>query len=196
VATPQACWRNLYKKDFECQPMGKTGEDEYGIEVPAKSVNDGFAYYLEAYDNNDNGPARSGAPELPNAVAVEDAPPPKLSSLAVVANDQGAQQVGKPDPNAMPGSENFNEGRGPAAPQKPQESSHVLRWVMVGGAVVSAGGSLGLHFHANSLVSQLNDPNTDHVSIQNQINTEQSVSNILIGVTIAFAVGAVAFWTF
>src|SRR3982751_2455027 len=50
VATPTACWRNLYKKDFECQPMGKTGEDTYGIEVPAKAVNDGFAYYVEAYD--------------------------------------------------------------------------------------------------------------------------------------------------
>src|SRR5207248_192094 len=107
VATPQACWRNLYKKDFECQPMGKIGEDEYGIEVPAKAVNDGFAYYLEAYDNNDNGPAHSLAPDLSNS-----------------------QYTG------------------------------------------------------------------DKTALKNQIDAESSVSNILIGVTLAFAVGAVAFWNF
>jgi hypothetical protein len=198
VATPQACWRNLYKKDFECQPMGKIGEDQYGIEVPAKSVNDGFAYYLEAYDNNDNGPARSGAPELPNAVAVEDAPPPRPPAAVVAVAELQPTPVGKAAPgDAIPGSDgNFADGRGPA-PQKPQESSHVLRWVMLGSAVAAAGTSVGLHFHANSLVPSLSDPNyADKTGLKNQINTEQSVSNILIGVTLAFAVGTVAFWQF
>ena len=68
---------------------------------------------------------------------------------------------------------------------------------MAGSAVAAAGTSLGLHFHANSLVPSLSDPNfPDKAGLQNQINTEQSVSNILIGVTIAFAVGTVAFWNF
>ena len=195
VATPQACWRNLYKKDFECQPMGKIGEDQYGIEVPAKAVNDGFAYYLEAYDNNDNGPARSGAPELPNSVAVEDAPPPRPPvSVVAVATEQALS--GRAPDAALPGSDaNFAEGRG--LPQKPQESSHVLRWVMLGSAVAATGTSVGLHFHANSLVPSLSDPAyPDKTGLKNQINTEQSVSNILIGVTLAFAVGAVGFWNF
>ena len=198
VATPQACWRNLYKKDFECQPMGKIGEDSYGIEVPAKAVNDGFAYYLEAYDNNDNGPARSGAPELPNSVAVEDAPPPRLSSAIVaVATDQTTTSGKAAPSDALPGDGNFADGRGPLAPQKPGESSHVLRWVMMGGAVAAAGTSVGLHFHANSLVPNLSVPSyPDKPGLQSQINTEQSVSNILIGVTLAFAVGTVAFWNF
>ena len=96
----------------------------------------------------------------------------------------------------MPGSEsNFAEGRGPGG--KPQESSHVLRWVMMGSAVAAAGTSVGLHFHAQGLVDNLKDPNyPDRPGLQSQINTEQSVSNILIGVTIAFAVGTVAFWNF
>ena len=197
VATPQACWRNLYKKDFECQPMGKIGEDQYGIEVPAKAVNDGFAYYLEAYDNNDNGPARSGAPELPNSVAVEDAPPPRPPANVVAVAIEGATGRSAPDA-ALPGSDgNFAEGRAPGLAQKPQESSHVLRWVMLGGAVAATGTSVGLHFHANSLVPNLSDANyPDKPGLQNQINTEQSVSNILIGVTLAFAVGTVAFWNF
>ncbi|MFN2549593.1 MAG: PEGA domain-containing protein [Myxococcales bacterium] len=195
VATPQACWRNLYKKDFECQPMGKIGEDEYGIEVPAKAVNDGFAYYLEAYDNNDNGPARSGAPELPNAIAVEDAPPPKPSALLAIATDV-PPTAGKAPSDALPTDSNFADGRTPEV--KPPASSHVLRWVMLGGAAAAAGTSVGLHFHANSLVPSLSDKNYtgDKTSLQNQINTEQSVSNILIGVTLAFAVGTVAFWNF
>jgi tetratricopeptide (TPR) repeat protein len=197
VATPQACWRNLYKKDFECQPMGKIGEDEYGIEVPAKAVNDGFAYYLEAYDNNDNGPARSGAPELPNAVAVEDAPPPRPSALVAVAAEPQPNASAVPA-NALPTDSNFADGKVPEAKTPPPPKSHVLRWVMIGSAAAAAGTSVGLHFHANSLVSNLSDKNYtgDKTSLQNQINTEQSVSNILIGVTLAFAVGAVAFWNF
>ena len=195
VATPQACWRNLYKKDFECQPMGKIGEDQYGIEAPAKAVNDGFAYYLEAYDNNDNGPARSGAPELPHSVSVEDAPPPRPPASVVAVAIEGASGRSAPE-SALPATDaNFAEGR--ALPQKAQESSHVLRWVMLGGAVAATGTSVGLHFHANSLVPNLSDPAyPDKPGLQSQINTEQSVSNILIGVTLAFAVGAVAFWNF
>lgn len=193
VATPTACWRNLYKKDFECQPMAKTGEDEYGIEVPAKAVNDGFAYYLEAYDNNDNGPARSGAPELPNAVAVEDAPPPKPPPAVVAAAIE--QQPTQVVPNqALPQADSNTMA---ASTVKPQESSHVLRWVMLGTAVAAAGTSVGLHFHAQGLVDKVNNPaETDKAGIQNQINTEQSVSNILIGVSIAAAIGTVAFWNF
>ena len=200
VATPQACWRNLYKKDFACQPMGKIGEDEYGIEVPAKAVNDGFAYYLEAYDNNDNGPARSGAPELPNAVAVEDAPPPRPPAAVVaVATEQQSSTVGKAAPDsALPSADgNFAEGRGPTPAVQQGSQSHVLRWVMLGGAAAAAGTSVGLHFHANSLADSLNDANTpDKPGVQNRVNTEQTISNVLIGVTLAFAVGAVAFWNF
>jgi tetratricopeptide (TPR) repeat protein len=194
VATPQACWRNLYKRDFECQPMGKIGEDEYGIEVPAKAVNDGFAYYLEAYDINDNGPARSGAPELPNSIAVEDAPPLRPPAAVLAAAIEPSPAAGVPSA-AMPGPA-IPERAAPAA--KAESSSHVLRWVMIGGAAAAVGTSVGLHFHANGLVSNLSDPGYtgNKTDLQNQINTEQTVSNVLIGVTLACAVGAVAFWNF
>ncbi|HUJ28277.1 MAG TPA: PEGA domain-containing protein [Myxococcales bacterium] len=195
VATPQACWKNLYKKDFTCLPMGKTGEDTYGIQVPAKDVNDGFSYYLEAYDNNDNGPARSGAPELPNAVAVEEPPPTQATTVAVNAVSLQEEQLQQKNKQL---EEALAQRPLPTPAPKPQESSHVLRWVMMGGAAAAAGTSLGLHFHANSLVNSINDPNyTGNKSdLQSQANTEQSASNILIGVTLAFAIGAVAFWNF
>ncbi|MGZ6141953.1 MAG: PEGA domain-containing protein [Myxococcales bacterium] len=203
VATPSACWRNLYKKEFVCQPMGKIGEDEYGIEVPAKAVNDGFAYYLEAYDNNENGPARSGAPELPNSVAVEDAPPPRPPAAVVaVANEVQPTPVGKAPEGALPNADsNFADGRGPAPTAAPQKKSNLLSYLMMGGVVASAGSAVGLHFNATSLTDQANNPNSglsgpDRSALLSRANTEQTVSNVLLGVTLAFAVGAVAFWNF
>jgi tetratricopeptide (TPR) repeat protein len=196
VATPQACWRNLYKRDFECQPMGKIGEDQYGIEVPAKAVNDGFAYYLEAYDNNDNGPARSGAPELPNSVAVEDAPPPKppAAVLAVAVEEQQQQQAAlQAQQQQVPQAALPT----PVQPQQQGSKSHLATYICAGGAVASLAAAGGFYFHAKSLNNSLNDPNTvDKQSVRNQVSTEQTVSNVLLGVTLAFAVGAVAFWNF
>jgi tetratricopeptide (TPR) repeat protein len=72
VGSVRACWRNAYGRDFECHSMGNIGGDEYGIDVPARTVTDGFAYYLEAWDNTENGPARSGAPELPHAISLDE----------------------------------------------------------------------------------------------------------------------------
>ena len=69
---------------------------------------------------------------------------------------------------------------------------------MLGSAVAAAGTSVGLHFHANSLAPDLSNSQYtgDKTALKNQIDAESSVSNILIGVTLAFAVGAVAFWNF
>ena len=197
VATPQACWRNLYKKDFECQPMGKIGEDQYGIEVPAKAVNDGFAYYLEAYDNNENGPARSGAPELPNSVAVEDAPPPRPPA-AVVAFASELAPSGRNAPEAaLPVSDaNFAEGR---TLEKPKTSSHLLTWVALGGAAAAIGAGAGLTVHAHGLANSLvTSPHSqaDIDSINTQVKNEQLISNLLFGMSVAFLVGGIAFWNF
>jgi len=85
VGSVQACWRNAYGRDFECHSMGNTGSDEYGIDVPARTVTDGFAYYLEAWDNTENGPARSGAPELPHAIILDEPPPAVVSPRPEVA---------------------------------------------------------------------------------------------------------------
>ena len=204
VATPQACWRNVYSRDFACQPMGKVGEDQYGIEVPAKAVNDGFAYYIEAYDNNDNGPARSGAPELPNSVVVEDAPARAAPAIVnAIATDPGQTQFastrGAPSDALQGADANFVEGKGPlATAQKQQGSNHLLSWISIGGAAAAIGTSGALYYHATNLSNSLNTAHNgnDVASIKNQINTEQTVANVLLGVTLAFGVGAVAFWNF
>ena len=86
VFNPQACWRNVYNTEYECAPLVLTGQDTYSAEVPAKATTDGFAYFIEAFDNASNGPARSGAPEVPHSVAMEEpAPPPEVAAPIVAA---------------------------------------------------------------------------------------------------------------
>jgi hypothetical protein len=88
------------------------GGDRYGIEVPARVVTDGFAYYVEAWDNAENGPARSGAPELPHAVIIEEPAPaavaagvdvatPRPGSAVEAAFHTGATAAGSPLPPAL-----------------------------------------------------------------------------------------------
>ena len=47
-------------------------QGDYTVEIPQALVSADLEYYLEAYDNAGNGPARAGAPENPNLVKVEE----------------------------------------------------------------------------------------------------------------------------
>jgi hypothetical protein len=81
VGTAQVCWRNLYRTEYSCTPLSHKG-DQYAGDLPARAVTDGLAYYVEASDAAGNGPARSGSPEQPHAVAVEDPAFPVRTALA------------------------------------------------------------------------------------------------------------------
>jgi hypothetical protein len=73
VFNPQVCYRNLFSTEFTCVLMDpSSAKDEYAAVVPGKAVRDGFSYFVEAYDNAGNGPARSGQPTAPNSVAIEE----------------------------------------------------------------------------------------------------------------------------
>src|SRR3989442_13995522 len=103
VGSVQACWRNAYGRDVECHSMGNTGGDEYGIDVPARTVTDGFAYYLEAWDNTENGPARSGAPELPHAIILDEPAPVAVSpGVAVQPPESGDVVAARFNPAPTP----------------------------------------------------------------------------------------------
>ena len=89
IGLARACWRNAYGRDFECHAMGNVGGDDYGVEVPARAVTDLFAYYLEAWDTAENGPTRSGAPELPHAVVIDEPPQAVVTPAVAVATPPG-----------------------------------------------------------------------------------------------------------
>ncbi len=75
VFNPQLCWRNAFSADFECGALLSTGADEYASAIPARAVGEGLAYYLEAFDNAGNGPTRSGSPQSPHFVTLEEKNP-------------------------------------------------------------------------------------------------------------------------
>ena len=87
VGDAQACWRNLFHIEYDCVPLTGGANDEYSAVVPASAVADGFAYYLEAFDALGNGPTRSGTPELPHSVAVQEAETPLQKAIAYSPNE-------------------------------------------------------------------------------------------------------------
>ena len=50
----------------------KTAQGEYAVEVDAKLISVDLEYYIEAYDNAGNGPARTGSPEYPLLILLEE----------------------------------------------------------------------------------------------------------------------------
>src|SRR5262249_38800294 len=92
--------------DYVALKMGasKTGTPgDYTVEIPAQLISvESLEYYIEAWDNLGNGPARSGTPENPHQLKVEEdkkvilAPPPKpkgappaITHSAVAQADKG-----------------------------------------------------------------------------------------------------------
>ena len=91
VFSPQLCFRNSFSGDFECGALLPAGGDEYVFTIPARAVTDGLAYYLEAFDNAGNGPARSGTPASPHLVYLEEKGAPQYKQ--VVARDVSQDEV-------------------------------------------------------------------------------------------------------
>jgi hypothetical protein len=182
VANAQACWKNLFKTDYTCAPLALIGTDQFGVEIPGKAITDGFAYYLEAYDSSENGPARSGAPELPNAVIIDEA------ATAKGAGTVDATMLAAP-PEAL--------GLAPNPQLVPTERNHLLSYISIGGAVVAAATGTGLAVHANSLINSAQDPNhplADPQGTLSQARTEQTIGYVLFGAAGALIIGAIAFW--
>ena len=197
VGTVQACWRNLYKKEFACQPMAPERDDGYSVEVPAQAVNDGLAYYLEAYDNDDNGPARSGAPEKPNAVVVEDPAPRPISPSLVENATQKAAPTATPvsytmvPPTALPVTA--------VREQLPPRKTHLASYIAGGGAVLAVMAGTLLTLHANSASDDLSRsprPPDQANTIRARIDNDRAIGKVLFGVAGGLAIASVPLWSF
>ncbi|MCA1827274.1 MAG: hypothetical protein LC689_10105 [Myxococcales bacterium] len=90
--------------DYVSMRMSAAGPPgEYALEVPAALVSvDALEYYIEAWDEHGNGPARVGSPDNPLAVSVEQekkvviAPPPVAPAAVVIAEPKGATPASAP----------------------------------------------------------------------------------------------------
>jgi hypothetical protein len=68
-------FRHAGEKDYKALPMGNIGGDDYTATIPAGMATSDLEYYVEAYDRLGNGPARSGAPNVPYALKLMDPAP-------------------------------------------------------------------------------------------------------------------------
>src|SRR3954470_3703219 len=80
-------FRHAGENDYKALPMGNIGGNDFTATTPASMATSDIEYYVEAFDKNGNGPARSGAPNVPYAmkltdpaaVAAAQVPPPSAS---------------------------------------------------------------------------------------------------------------------
>jgi hypothetical protein len=75
-------FRHAGEKDYRSLPMGNIGGDDYTATIPAAMTTSDLEYYVEAFDQYGNGPARSGAPNVPYALRVMDAAPAAVPAPA------------------------------------------------------------------------------------------------------------------
>src|SRR3989454_7767248 len=73
-------FRHAGEKEYKALPMGNIGGDDYTATIPAVMTTSDLEYYVEAFDQYGNGPARSGAPNVPYAPRVMD-PAPAAGAL-------------------------------------------------------------------------------------------------------------------
>src|SRR5438105_12068875 len=78
-------FRHAGDKDYKALPMGNIGGDDYTATIPASMTTSDLEYYVEAFDQYGNGPARSGAPNVPYALRVMDSAPAAVPAPAPAA---------------------------------------------------------------------------------------------------------------
>ncbi|MGZ6124512.1 MAG: hypothetical protein ACXWLR_06105, partial [Myxococcales bacterium] len=95
VQNAAVMFRHAGEKDYRALPMGNIGGDDYTATIPAAMVTSDLEYYMEAFDRYGNGPARSGAPNVPYALKVTEAvsmvpapAPAALSTKRVLEDDE------------------------------------------------------------------------------------------------------------
>src|SRR2546426_7979854 len=95
-------FRHAGEKDYRALPMGNIGGDDYTATIPAVMTTSDLEYYVEAFDQYGNGPARSGAPNVPYALRVMDPSPAAVAVPAPVSSgsrkrtlddDEGSQTI-------------------------------------------------------------------------------------------------------
>ncbi|HUB08597.1 MAG TPA: hypothetical protein VMB50_16445 [Myxococcales bacterium] len=70
VFQPVVDFRHVGETSWTKVPLLPSGNDVYTATLPGATISSDVEYYLEAYDNDGNGPARAGSPDNPLHVTV------------------------------------------------------------------------------------------------------------------------------
>jgi hypothetical protein len=180
LGTVQACYRATIG-DYKCQAMTKldtaTVPDQFSTTVPGAEVNDGFAYYVEAYDADGATHSQVGDKTNPISVKMDE-------ELAAMASNNGPAPI--------------NSVIAPAGPIRPRLPAFIP-YGTAGAAVLSTG--LGFIFYAEgkSAASQVTEGGHTGAEVQQletKVSNDQWRSNLFIGLGIALAAGAAALFVY
>jgi hypothetical protein len=75
-------FRRVGEREYKALPMGNIGGDDYTATIPAAMATADLEYYVEAFDQYGNGPARSGAPNVPYLMKLSEDGPAPVSAVA------------------------------------------------------------------------------------------------------------------
>lgn len=99
VFAPTLYVRAVGQEDFVSIEMTKRKGAEYEAKIPAEQMSSDVEYFIEAFDEHGNGPAREGSPEAPIPLATFDPSlvPPSLGDplVAQAEDDDGEAITGK-----------------------------------------------------------------------------------------------------
>jgi tetratricopeptide (TPR) repeat protein len=177
LGTVQVCYRAVLG-DFQCVPLVKNDAsavaDQFTATIPAASVQDGLAYYVEAFDADNAQKSHSGDKVNPLAVKMDEEQP---TSVTVASS-------APPAPTIAVISEGPHHRVPPAVPL-----------ITAGAAALSMG--LGGVFYAQGKnaaaeVTAGAHTNAQVQSLTNQVNNDQWRANFFLGLGIALAAGAAA----
>lgn len=164
IFMPRACWRSLLAPEFECAELQPGSNDAYRVEVPGSAVSQGFAYFIEAFDVNGNGPATSGSAKEPHGVSMED-PPEELDALAGVSSD------------------------GAFLPED-EAGSGTLAWASLGvGAVASVAAIVAAGLVVAAVSGDTVDATGRHTMTQAEADSARTLQSAAIGLGVVGAVG-------
>src|SRR5207244_5888953 len=88
-------FRHAGERGYRTLPMGNIGGDDYTATIPAARTTSDLEYYVEAVDQYGNGPARSGAPNVPYGVKVMDGSPAAVPAPAPASVASGRRARGE-----------------------------------------------------------------------------------------------------
>ncbi len=211
-----------FEKPLDMKPAkSKKAKHMYEATIPSKGTAS-LEYYIEAYDEFGNGPARSGSPEAPNKVevataAVAEAPPEAPPTVAPAAQETPAVAAAEPPKAEEPAAEPPPKPEKKVAPaavassgdSRPSSSrgssgiggGRTWTWVVGGAGVgVLLGGALtGLAFKKadDAYSARLKDPTNSPSSLQAQYDANKTLgttSTILLVSGIALIGGGVALY--